>query len=48
VRARLVDKDLSPEWKKGADMSLKGILADKPPVTSNESWNALLKHYGVI
>jgi len=48
VRARLVDKDLSPEWKKGADLSLKGILSDEPPVTNIESWNALLKHYGVI
>lgn len=48
VRARLVDKDLSPEWKMGADLSLKGILADNPPVTKIESWNALLKQYGII
>ena len=48
VRARLVDKDLSPAWKKGADMSLKGILSANPPVTNIESWNALLKQYGVI
>ncbi|CAD9195429.1 MAG: enoyl-CoA hydratase/isomerase family protein [Acinetobacter sp.] len=48
VRARLVDKDLSPEWKKGADFSLKAILSDCPPVTKNESWNNLLKHYAVI
>ena len=48
VRARLVDKDLSPEWKKGADFSLKAILPDCPPVTKNESWNNLLKHYAVI
>ena len=48
VRARLVDKDLSPEWKKGADFSLKSILSDYPPVTKIESWNNLLKHYGVI
>ena len=48
VRARLVDKDLSPEWKKGTDMSLKGILSENPPVTTIESWNNLLKHYGVI
>ncbi|OTG66269.1 enoyl-CoA hydratase [Acinetobacter sp. ANC 4470] len=48
VRARLVDKDLSPEWKKGVDFSLKAILSDCPPVTKNESWNNLLKHYGVI
>ena len=48
VRARLVDKDLSPEWTKGTDFSLKAILSDCPPVTKNESWNNLLKHYGVI
>ncbi|MDK1683614.1 enoyl-CoA hydratase/isomerase family protein [Acinetobacter terrestris] len=48
VRARLVDKDLSPEWTKGTDFSLKAILSDYPPVTKNESWNNLLKHYGVI
>lgn len=48
VRARLVDKDLSPEWKKGIDTSLKGILSENPPVTTIESWNNLLKHYGVI
>ena len=48
VRARLVDKDLSPEWKTIETMSLKGILADCAPVTNIESWNALLKQYGVI
>lgn len=48
VRARLVDKDLSPEWTKGTDFSLKAILSGCPPVTKNESWNNLLKHYGVI
>ncbi|CAB1213228.1 enoyl-CoA hydratase/isomerase family protein [Acinetobacter bouvetii] len=48
VRARLVDKDLSPEWKKGSDCSLKAILSDCPPVTNIQSWNDLLKHYGII
>jgi enoyl-CoA hydratase/carnithine racemase len=48
VRARLVDKDLSPEWQKGTDLSLKGILAANPPITSIESWNNLLKYYAVI
>ncbi len=48
VRARLVDKDLSPDWYKGTDLSLKGILGEHPPVTTIESWNILLKHYGVI
>ena len=48
VRARLVDKDLSKKKKKGEDFSLKSILSDYPPVTKIESWNNLLKHYGVI
>ncbi|BCZ10585.1 enol-CoA hydratase [Acinetobacter pittii] len=48
VRARLVDKDLSPEWKPCDDLSLRGILADCPPVTSIDSWNALLRQHGVI
>ena len=47
-RARLVDKDLSPEWKPCEDLSLRGILADCPPVTSIDSWNALLRQHGVI
>ena len=48
VRARLVDKDLSPEWEKGTDLSLKGIFSNNPPVTQIDSWNALLRQYGVI
>ncbi|MEB5929961.1 enoyl-CoA hydratase/isomerase family protein [Acinetobacter schindleri] len=48
VRARLVDKDLSPEWEKGIDLSLKGIFGNNPPVTQIDSWNALLRQYGVI
>lgn len=48
VRARLVDKDLSPQWKTYSELSLKGILGDCPPVTSIASWNTLLKQYGVI
>lgn len=48
VRARLVDKDLSPEWEKGTDLSLKGIFGNNPPVTQIDSWNALLRQYGVI
>ncbi|MBU3083608.1 enoyl-CoA hydratase/isomerase family protein [Acinetobacter seifertii] len=48
VRARLVDKDLSPEWKACEDLSLRGILADDPPITSIDSWNALLRQYGVV
>ncbi|MEQ0922393.1 enoyl-CoA hydratase/isomerase family protein [Acinetobacter schindleri] len=48
VRARLVDKDLSPEWEKGTDLSLKGIFGNNPPVTQIDSWNALLRQYDVI
>ena len=48
VRARLVDKDLSPEWYNGEELSLKGILGKNPPITTIESWNSLLKQYGVI
>ena len=29
-------------------MSLKGILSQNPPVTTIESWNDMLKQYGVI
>ncbi len=48
VRARLVDKDLSPEWKACEDLTLRGILADDPPITTIDSWNALLRQYGVV
>ena len=48
VRARLVDKDLSPEWEEAESMTLKGILSKNPPVTNIESWNALLKQYEII
>ena len=48
VRARLVDKDLSPEWEPTERMTLKGILAKNPPITTVESWNVLLRQYGVI
>jgi enoyl-CoA hydratase/carnithine racemase len=48
VRARLVDKDLTPAWYEGTDLSLKGILSGHPPITTIESWNNLLKQYGVI
>lgn len=48
VRARLVDKDLSPAWKNTQDLSLKGILGDHPPVTDIASWNELLKHYDIM
>ena len=48
MRARLVDKDLSPEWKAAEKITLKNILSDCPPVTTIDSWNALLRQYGVI
>ncbi|MDO4223620.1 MAG: enoyl-CoA hydratase/isomerase family protein [Acinetobacter sp.] len=49
VRARLIDKDLSPKWQYSSeDLSLKALLGHQPPITSNESWNQLLRQYGVI
>lgn len=48
VRARLVDKDLSPEWQRYDELTLKGILGSNPPVTTIESWNEVLKQYNVI
>ena len=48
VRARLVDKDLTPEWEATTSMSLSGVLAKNPPITTIDSWNALLRQYGVI
>jgi len=48
VRARLVDKDLSPEWEQVESRTLRGILAKNPPVTTIDSWNTLLSQYGII
>lgn len=49
VRARLVDKDLSPKWQySNEDLSLKKVLGDNPPITTIESWNAILRQYSVI
>lgn len=49
VRARLVDKDLSPNWLVAQqEISLKALLSDNPPITSVESWNELLRKYEVI
>ena len=48
VRARLVDKDLSPEWEQSDALTLAAILSKNPPVTTIDSWNALLAQYDVI
>lgn len=49
VRARLIDKDLSPTWQYGNDnLSLKVLLGENPPITTIESWNDILREYGVI
>lgn len=48
VRARLVDKDLSPDWTQGQDLSLRGILSQHLPITTIQSWNDILKQYQVI
>lgn len=48
VRARLVDKDLSPKWQVTSSLSLPEIFKDQVPVTTIESWNDILKQYGII
>ncbi|WEV47894.1 enoyl-CoA hydratase/isomerase family protein [Acinetobacter sp. ESL0695] len=48
VRARLIDKDLNPQWQSIQAYTLKGILSDYPPITTIESWNNLLKQYDII
>lgn len=48
VRARLVDKDLSPKWFKPIDLSLPEIFLQSQPITTISSWNNLLKYYHVI
>ena len=48
VRARLVDKDLTPEWLSTDQITLKNILGNCPPITTIDSWNALLKQHEII
>ncbi len=48
VRARLVDKDLAPAWQTSPDLTLKSIFATSVPTTNIESWNELLRKYGII
>lgn len=48
VRARLIDKDFLPIWKKPNRFTLQDILADSPPINHIPSWNTVLKHYHVI
>lgn len=48
VRARLIDKDLKPEWQKFDDYSLKSIFMKQAPITDVESWNELLNRYDII
>lgn len=48
VRARLIDKDLAPIWDKPNNLSLAGILSEKPPITNLNTWNNILRQYHVI
>lgn len=48
VRARLVDKDLAPEWQHADQINLQAIFSTCPPITNIESWNQLLKQYDII
>lgn len=49
VRARLVDKDLQPDWKVKNVKSLQDLFADCPPKSEKiDSWNALLRQYGIL
>ncbi len=48
VRARLVDKDLSPSWQAKSFNSLKEALGTEVPVAQDPEWMALLAKYEVI
>ncbi|MBF7695060.1 enoyl-CoA hydratase/isomerase family protein [Acinetobacter rathckeae] len=48
VRARLIDKDLSPKWQTSENRSLKSIFSEQVPITTIESWNDLLRDYDII
>lgn len=49
VRARLVDKDLQPDWCIKQVVNLKQLFGDNPPISAMvDSWNALLRQYGII
>ncbi|KAA8735600.1 enoyl-CoA hydratase/isomerase family protein [Acinetobacter qingfengensis] len=49
VRARLVDKDLQPDWQKKSFQNLADLFKDNPPFSESvDSWNALLRQYGIL
>ncbi|MFB2537794.1 MULTISPECIES: enoyl-CoA hydratase/isomerase family protein [unclassified Acinetobacter] len=49
VRARLVDKDLQPQWQVGQIKHIRDAFVGYPPVSQTvKSWNDVLKRYGVI
>lgn len=47
VRARLVDKDLSPSWQAKSFNSLKEALGTAP-IADDAEWMSILRHYEVI
>lgn len=49
VRARLVDKDLQPDWQVKVFNHLPDVFKGQPPVSQHvESWNAVLRHYQIL
>ncbi|TXJ08313.1 MAG: enoyl-CoA hydratase/isomerase family protein [Acinetobacter sp.] len=49
VRARLVDKDLQPDWMVKSVQHLRDLFEDTPPISQKiDSWNAVLRQYGII
>lgn len=46
VRARLVDKDLSPNWLNAGETTLAGILPELP-ATQDKDWQDLLNKHGI-
>lgn len=49
VRARLVDKDLAPNWHIKQFNHIKDVFGDHPPISPTiESWNRILQHYQII
>ena len=49
VRARLVDKDLQPDWQVQGYQNIRDLFPTVIPRSSQiDSWNALLRQYGIL
>jgi enoyl-CoA hydratase/carnithine racemase len=49
VRARLVDKDLQPAWQHTSFQQLADLFRGNVPISQQvDSWNALLRQYGIV